>query len=197
MWMLHRRHVLALAASACRTAARAETAALTELAFAAAELRFNKSILATRVGGRGVYCLLGTGFFRTIRSDDVDALIADWLAAHPRSQATPVTAIDEGSNVGPIVYIWIESGGESLNLHLVRQGAFPGGVMADAVAYRSAVPAAPQPGRTGQPPRRFVTNERYDGFMRRVLDAEAEAMSGKRGIWSDRYAQLRKDEGVP
>src|ERR1700704_2732489 len=58
--------------------------------FGANELRFN-TVFAKRNADPSLYCLLGTGFVRVIRSEAVDSIVTGWLAAHPNAQVVPVT----------------------------------------------------------------------------------------------------------
>jgi hypothetical protein len=102
-----------------------------ETTFDIKQLAF-KSILAQRAGDDHVYCLLGTGFFVSMRSDNVDTIITTWLAEHPDAQVMVVDTTPTRGRAGAFDYIWVYSGTDYLNIALVREGAFPGGVMIDA-----------------------------------------------------------------
>lgn len=170
-------------------------------AFQARELAF-RDIFAHRTGEQTVYCLLGNGFFMAPRSSDVKSLVNAWLTSHPEAQAIPVSIIGEGSK-RPMIYIWLIDKGESLNLHLVKSGAFPADVMLDAVhfsdmskgsaqqksiqagidAYRRANPTAPPPQKEGAP-RRLQPDAAYASFLKQLADADRFARSQHLGVWA-------------
>ncbi|SAL67333.1 hypothetical protein AWB69_07713 [Caballeronia udeis] len=165
-----------------------------ETSFSAEELHF-KSIFAQRSGERALYCLLGNGFFVSPRSDGVDQKIGKWLVGHPEANVIIVDTLPTGGKLGTINYVWIVSGDENLNVSLVRDGDFPGGVMADPVEYISALKA--ESGGSSSikaTPQRLVTEEQYQAFRQRIVEAEKLARSEKKGIWSDRSKALRGDE---
>lgn len=176
----------------------------------ASDFRFDGIFAPCADDSLTVYCLLGTGFFRTISSGAQDSLISGWLLVHPLATVTPVTSIDMGSGLGRLVYIWIEDGDNNLNVSLVRSGAFPGGVMTDAVeaagqagkspevqaiedGYNSAAQPGQEPRRAvNAPPDRIVSDARYTAFMRRVVSAELAARADRLGIWSEEFQTLWK-----
>lgn len=162
--------------------------------FPASELTFDGPF-ANRDNDRGtLYCLLGAGFFRTPRSGEEDALIAAWLDAHPGASVIPVSTMgptmQDGS--GRMNYVWLVDDGDTLNVHLIRRGAFPGGVMEDhlTVARRMEAMERENP-IEGVPPsdysgvRRFVSDEAYDAFIARIVAAEEAAAAEHLGVWSE------------
>lgn len=132
-----------------------------------------------------MYSLLGTGYFLTPRSADVYALIAEWIDSHPEALATPVGSLApmNADGTGQIVYVWLTDGNGpdlSLNLWLVRQGAFPGGTMQDVRATDERRPPDPDDETRVE---RFVPDETYDAFIGRVVEAETAARAEGLGVW--------------
>lgn len=171
----------------------------------ASDLRFDGVFARCTGDSLTVYCLLGTGFFRTMSSGAQDSLISKWLLVHPLATVTPVTSIDMGPGFGRLVYVWIEDRDNNLNISLVRSGTFPGGVMMDAVevagqagespeqqALEDGYNSAVQPGQESRraantPPGRIVSDAQYAAFMRRVVSAELAAKANRLGIWSKEF----------
>jgi endonuclease YncB( thermonuclease family) len=92
-----------------------------------------------------------------------------------------------------LVFAWIDDGEQSVNISLIREGAFPGGVMFDAIDYFNQIKFHPN---ADEMPRRIVSNDRYDAFIKRVIPAENDAKAERRGIWSDKYKEIREQEGI-
>jgi hypothetical protein len=194
------------AASAASNASSqaAPTASSPRSAFAASELKF-RGIFAQRQADATVYCLLGNGFFLTPRSDQADALLTQWLSTHPQAQATPVSIMGEGTR-RPMVYLWLSDKDDHLALHLIRNGAYPGSVMLDAVhfealsagspqramiqagidAAKQMSPQASEPEEKPLPPRRLVVEAVYQGFLARLQAAQDQAQASKVGVWEHR-----------
>ena len=177
-------------------------------AFPFSELKFQR-IFGQRHGDKTTYCLLGTGFFRTISSDEEDMLVRDWMNKHPEAKAVPVAIIGEGTRM-PIVYIWVVDGDANMNLFLIEKGAFPGSVMRDAVQFeaisreardRAAIEAGTArvekddnkraPGESA--PRRFVQDSAYDEFVKKLDSVEEIAQEHKAGIWADKFKEMREE----
>jgi hypothetical protein len=163
--------------------------------FAAKQLHF-KSLLGSKAGDKTVYCLVGLGLIMAPRTDDVDQLVTAWLSDHPNAQVTLIDTSQPigrpgsamGSIGGSLQYIWIENGNENLNVFLVREGAVPAGVMADPASFMTSLK---QPlAAWEKPPTRLVTDEKYDDFMKRVVEAEELAKRDKKGLWSGKYKEL-------
>jgi len=172
------------------------------------ELKFKK-FFGQRTGDKNIYCLLGNGFFRTVSSNEEDVIIPNWLNKHPNAKAIPVSIVGEGSQM-VLVYIWAIDGTESLNLNLIKNGAYPGSVMLDAVHFqalskgspdqenikagiayaRKLNPNLPVPKET--PPRRLIPDSNYDNFLKDLKNAQNMAQIQKNGIWSDKFANLRE-----
>jgi hypothetical protein len=187
--MVKSKYFLLLFAFACASSVAQTT-------FDARELHF-KSIFASRAGDKTIYSLLGNGFFVAPRAPNADAQITQWLAEHPDAKVTVVDTMSSSSKLGPLDYIWITSGDESLNIALVKSGAFAGGVMADPAEYMKAIQQSSNvniPPATA--PQRVVTDAEYAAFRERLMDAEQTARSEKAGIWSDSYKELRGEAGI-
>ena len=155
------------------------SAANAQAPFPAREITFQE-IFGGRAGENTVYCLLGNGYFRSIHSEEVGTIIASWLANHPKAQAVPVSSrpTKEFGPSGRWIYVVIEDGEETLNIALVRAGAYPGRVM---IANAGATQL-------------IMSEERYEAYLNRVVAAQADAKENRRGIWSDRYEESRKLE---
>jgi hypothetical protein len=151
-------------------------AAKAEGPFPASEIAF-QDIFGSRAGERSSYCLLGNGYFRTIRSEEAGAVITGWLAQHPKALAVPVSSrpLRELGPPGRWIYVLIEDGEDALNIVLVQAGAFPGRVMIDAA----------------EAPQRIMPEERYRAYLNRVLAAQSDAKENRRGIWGDEYKEQR------
>lgn len=179
--------------------------------FPLSEVTFQR-IFGQRAGETVMYSLLGNGFIRTIRSDDEEALIAEWRRQHPHARAVPVAIAGENSR-RPVVYLWAVDGKESLNLFLVEKGVYPGSVMLDAVdadrrtkgsAQRANIEAGAAYARKltnaapvlETPPRRLIADSRYAAFVQQLGASERSAKAKMNGVWSDKFKDLRETEGV-
>jgi hypothetical protein len=166
-----------------------------ELALSAKQIQFH-GIFGNRPGDETVYCLLGSGFIRTLRSGDEDRMINAWLAAHPDAEVVPVDAplSSRQKPRGGLQYVWIRSGDDYLNVELIREGAFPGGVMVDPSEMLTALP--PDTKRSVQVPKRLVSDEQYQAFRQRVVAAQEAARLEQKGVWSEQFKELRDEEDV-
>lgn len=182
--------------------------------FPLSELHFNGP-LATRAGESSLYCLLGNGFILTIRSDEEAAIVAEWRTRHPNAKAVPVAIMGDNTNMR-IVYVWAVDGDDNLNLRLIEKGVFPASVMLDAVHFDQLLKMnGPSPRQKSieagyayaqktlhakpqieSPPRRLVTDARYQDFLKALLASEKTAQAQKNGIWSDKYKGLREEENT-
>jgi hypothetical protein len=117
------------------------------------------------------YCLLGTGFFRTPRSDNSDSLIKEWIENHPEATVVPV------SSFGPMIvtqpdskmtYCWVIDQGDTLNNYLIRTGCFPGGTMMRAKESKN-----------------IVSKKDYESFIDQIKSAERYARDHQLGIWNE------------
>ena len=79
-------------------------------------------------------------------------------------------------------YVWIVDGEAILNVHLVRQGCCPAGVMLVGRWVTGVLGA-------GGKFERWATDEELDDFAKRVLAAEAMAQEEQLGIWASKVSQ--------
>jgi hypothetical protein len=179
--------------------------------FPFSEVKF-KGLFGTRAGDAHLYCLLGNGMIRTIRSDEEAATVSTWRSQHPNANAVPVSIAGEGSRMR-IVYIWAVDGNENLNLQLIKKGVFPGSVMLDAVQFDQLSKGSPRtasieagyaygrklantPVLVEQPPRRLVSEARYGLFLKELIASESAAKVQTNGIWSEKFKDLRDTEEI-
>lgn len=153
-------------------------AAHAQEAFPVSELRF-KIIFGSRAHDDAIYCLLGNGFFRTPESGEEDSIVKAFVAAHPLAQVVPVT-MTVPTPPHKMIYVWVEDGEDNLNITLVREGAFPGPVMLDAVGAGLAALVKDKPYR-------LIADDRYEAFIERVKAAEEAAKRERKGVWSEEY----------
>ena len=159
--------------------------------FPLSEVSF-QGVLGARAGEKTLYCLLGNGFIRTIRSDEETAIVSQWRKQHPDAKAIPVSVADTNSKM-PVVYIWAVDGDDNLNLLLIGKGAFPASVMLDAVQFSQLAGLSHL---DNAPSKRLVSEARYKDFVQRLVRTETAAQAQKNGIWSEQFNGLRHEEGV-
>jgi hypothetical protein len=185
-------------------------------AFPAQELKFDAktAIFASKASSPGTYILLGNGYLRALSAHNENEFITHWLKVHPHATATPISTCNAArAGIPPMrhVYVWIEDGAESLNVALVEEGIFAGGVMLDMVeSQRRLLEAMRDPKLAGnreqlekeiaaQPEsdrvKRLITDADYADRRKRIEAAEAKARDGKKGIWSDAMKEERQSEG--
>jgi len=138
-----------------------------------------------------MFCLLGTGFFRTPRSENSDNLISTWLTVHPKAVVLPVsTLIDSSMN---IIYCLVIDNTDTLNVSLIRNGCFPGSTMQrpqtweemsneDKKIYtdmeNELKTKIPRPNIQVH-----MEKEPYDHYIEQVKNAEQFASENRLGIW--------------
>jgi hypothetical protein len=174
-----------------------------QTSFPQTELSFqpNNSGFAVRSGNsRDVYSLLGIGQIKGLRSKNFDALVARWLAAHPKAIVKDVCSVRMNlKHDGEMVFIWIADGDENLNVYLVSEGAVPAALMHDFVEVDESISAehrqelAKIPNGLGPPPKRLIPAGAYSAFTRRVDAVGEQAQATKKGIWSSEYDSLRDE----
>jgi hypothetical protein len=193
--------------------------AVAQQSFPVSELSVD-GIYASKVGDPNGFCLLGGNTCLVPGLDNPwthDALIDSWLAAHPKAVVTRISShvMLSGGNRPPErrVFVWIEDGGESLNVELVRQGRYVAALMVDMVEadrrqeemnndprlaefraqFEKERAETPEDNR----PHRLVSDADYAEKMSRISRAESEAKQGKKGMWCDagmKGRSLPKDE---
>jgi len=128
-----------------------------------------------------MYCLLGSGYFRTPRSDNADSLVMDWLIKHPNADVIPVSTLSSypGSKM---TYCWLVDGKDTLNNYLVRNGCFPGGTM-----------LGPKKSNGGKETLELdfnvtvhIDGTSYNKFLDQIRAAEDYAKTNKLGIWNNK-----------
>jgi hypothetical protein len=183
-------------------------AAMSRQSFSVREM-YASGVHAHRFADADVYCLLrdqacATGWPIPPLVPEEYRFVAHWLRRHPDAVATPISVQSQKRmQNGPrthSTYVWVEDGGQSLNVELVRGGYYRADSLRDVIAEDGRVTAGRQnddPAKATEfpeldsesdepgPPVRLVS-ERSDSLrMDRVKTAEAEAQKYKRGLWSD------------
>lgn len=98
--------------------------------FPARELAIN-GIFADRHADSAVYCLLGRGACQPPEDTGAaDVFIREWIAAHPKATATPISAETRSFRLPETpmrreIYVWIQDGSDSLAAALVGDGFSP------------------------------------------------------------------------
>ena len=129
------------------------------------EVKF-ESIFGYPKDSSKVFCLLGSGFFRTPRSNNVDSLIYNWINKHPNAIILPVSQLTENK----MVYCWVIDNKDTMNTWLIRNGCFPGGTMVGPQEYKGVSEV-------------YISETIYKNFIEQVRIAETFAKENKLGIW--------------
>jgi hypothetical protein len=135
------------------------------------------------------YCLLGTGFFRTPRSDNSDSLITDWIKTHPNAIVLTVSTFGPTSiedKESKMVYCWVIENKDTLNNYLIKNGCFPGGSMMRPKTWNEMEKWEKKSYEStdGKPEIKvFVDKKTYDTFIEQIKKAELHARKYKLGIW--------------
>jgi len=185
--------------------------------FPAQELKFNAkmAIFASKAGNPGTYVLLGSSYLRTLSAHNENEFINHWIEVHPHATATPIStcnAARAGTPTKRVVYVWIEDGADSLNVALVEEGIFAGGVMLDMVESQQRILEEMRDPRLASTReqiekeiaaqsesdrvKRLISDADYAERRKRIEAAEAKARDGKKGIWSDAMKEERQSEGL-
>ena len=83
------------------------------------DLEFNSIFGTTKKDSTNVYCLLGTGFFKTPRSKNSDELIDDWISKNKDAKVVLVSTIVDGK--ANINYCWlVDSKDKTINEYLIQ-----------------------------------------------------------------------------
>ncbi len=159
-----------------------------------ADFTFNSIFGTIKTDSTNTYCLLGTGFFRTPRSDNYDSLIADWITKHPKAIVIPVSSLGPSMNDDnkiKITYCWLVDGNDTINNYLIRNGCFPGGTMQRPQTWSERTRKKKSNYRGHDKPNINVLIDKssYDNFIEQIKTAEIFASENKLGIWSnpDKY----------
>jgi hypothetical protein len=134
------------------------------------EFKFKSIFGAPKKDSTLAYCLLGTGFFKSRQAQGADTLIARWIKQHPAARVIPVSTIEStmiGAPNSSMTYCWVVDKDQNLNVHLIRNGYFPGGTM--------------QKPKTGV--KNHISKKEYEEFMLQIRLAEIYAQKKKLGVW--------------
>ena len=153
------------------------------------DIKFESIMGTTSKNTREVYCLLGSGFFKTPRSDNHDSLISDWIKTHPNAIILPISsfeplAIDDKDS--KMIYCWIIDKKDTLNNYLIRNGCFPGGTMERPKTWDEMDKREKELYQeTDEKPNVevYVNKKAYDDFIKQIIVAEFYAKENKLGIW--------------
>lgn len=170
--------------------------------FPARELAIN-GIFADRHADSAVYCLLGRGACQPPEDTGAaDVFIREWIAAHPKATATPISAETRSFRLPETpmrreIYVWIQDGSDSLAAALVGDGFFPAAAFEDMlerdrkfmgaaqrVAPKQKSASAYSGPPRGEPPHRLVADGTYINLMQGAAVAETRAKGAKKRIWS-------------
>jgi hypothetical protein len=138
-----------------------------------ADVTFNSIFGTAKTDSSNTYCLLGSGFFRTPRSDNSDSLIIDWITKHPKTFVIPISSIgptmvdDKNSKM---TYCWLVDGNDTINNYLIRNGCFPGGTMQRPHEPKVKV---------------LIDKKSFDNFIEQIKVAQKYASDSKLGIWNN------------
>ncbi len=159
-----------------------------------ADFTFSSIFGTFKTDSTNIYCLLGTGFFRTPRSDNSDSLIVDWITKHPKGIVIPVSSLrlsmtnDKNSN---FTYCWLVDGSDTINNYLIRNGCFPGGTMQRPQTWSEMTRKEKSNYKDHDRPNVnvIIDKDSYDNFIEQIKSAEIIASENKIGIWSnpDKY----------
>jgi hypothetical protein len=150
------------------------------------ELNFKSIFGEDEKDSKNIYCLLGTGFFRTPRSENAEQLIQDWIERNNDAKVILVSTIVK--NNGNVNYCWlVDKNGETINEYLVQNGCFPGGTMMRPNTYKE-MSKKEKKMFTNEKPNIIVIIDKnsYDEFIIKIKLAETFARENKLGIWKEK-----------
>ncbi|NMM50796.1 hypothetical protein [Marinigracilibium pacificum] len=135
------------------------------------------------------YCLLGVGFFRTPIAKNTDSLISTWIENHPDAIVIPVYTFGPTMNIDPNskqTYCWVVDKSDTLNIHLVRQGAVPGGTMQRPRTSKEMSKKERKTYHDLPNEEVHVSDQAYLDFLEKIKIAEEYARKSKLGIYADK-----------
>lgn len=155
------------------------------------EIEFQSILGTAQSDTNNLYCLLGTGFFRTPSSNNSDSLVQAWIKEHPQAIVYPVSLFGPLTTNNPeskMIYCWVIDKKDTLNNYLVKNGCFPGGTMMRPKTWWEMKRKERKHFRgTG-----FISNFQvvvedsdYDRFIDQIISAEQHARKNKLGIWKE------------
>lgn len=136
-----------------------------------------------------IYCLLGTGFIRTPRSDNFDSVIIDWMINHQNAYVIPVSRFGTEVSDEPfskVTYCWVVDEMDTLNIHLIREGCFPGATMQRPKTWDEMEKWEKDLYEGYDKPivKVIISDKEYDIFIEKIIEAETIAEKYNRGIWN-------------
>lgn len=134
------------------------------------------------------YCILGFGELLTPSAENTDSLINDWIKVHPQAKVIPVYTF------GPVfpqepnslqTYCWLVDDMDTLNIHLVREGALPALTMRRPKTWEEMNEAERE--LHGRKPIEMVhvSNDVFFDFYDKILAAMQKAQEEHKGIHRD------------
>lgn len=150
------------------------------------DLEFNSIFGTTKKDSTNVYCLLGTGFFKTPRSKNSDELIDDWISKNKDAKVVLVSTIVDGK--ANINYCWlVDSKDKTINEYLIQNGCFPGGTMMRPNTYEEMSKEEKKTYSEEKPNILVhIKKKEYDEFIERIKLAENDAKENKLGVWESK-----------
>jgi len=155
------------------------------------DFEFN-SIFGTNASEpNSTYCILGTGFFRTPRSENSDKLIENWLKQHPNAIVVPVSSFGPTESDIPeskMVYCLIIDQKDTLNNYIIKEGCFPGGTMIRPRTWDEMEEWEKELYEDSDEKidiQILIDKKVYDTFIEQIKVAELFAQENKLGIWEE------------
>jgi hypothetical protein len=152
------------------------------------ELTFSSIFGESKKDSLHTYCLLGTGYFRTPRSDNSDSLITFWLTQHPQAKVISVATHGPTMTDYPnskMTYCWLVDDKDTINNYLIKNGCFPGGTMMRPDTYDEMSNEMKEIYKDIPKPNVIVHIDKksYDNFIEQVKVAETYPKQNKLGVW--------------
>jgi hypothetical protein len=152
------------------------------------DLKFRSFFGFHPIDSTNVFSLLGSGFFRTPRSENSDSLIDAWIENHPNAKVVPVTSLGPtmiADRNSKMTYCWVIDKEDTLNNYLIRSGCFPGGTMQRPQTWREMTKEEKLMFEEKDKPSVTVYVDRkiYDEFLSQIRLAEIFARKNELGIW--------------
>jgi hypothetical protein len=154
--------------------------------FKISDFKFQSIFGTTSKEPKSIYCLLGTGFFRTPRSDNSDSLITEWIKTHPNAKIVSVSSFETIDPNSKMIYCWAIDSKDTLNNYLIKNGCFPGGTMMRPKTWNEMGKREKELYEdTDEKPdvKVHVDKITYDTFIEQIKVAELYARENKLGIW--------------
>jgi len=96
------------------------------------DFEFQSIFGMTKSDKKTTYCLLGSGFFRTLSSDNSDSLIFEWINTHKNAIVVPVSKFGPTEIKDPnskMIFCLVIQDKDTLNYYRIKNGCFPGGTI--------------------------------------------------------------------